>query len=366
MKPVKLFFATTSVCAGIVLTGLVSCSKGSSDGPAAPPAEPKTIQVSLTRDTIQNNGFESVQITVKDVDGSNISGSALVYADGVLLNSDVYYPTAAKNVTFVAKKGTLTSKDKILVVQDPGASPFTQKMLIEDCTGTWCGYCPRIAFSVEDFKSTHPACISVGIHGGGGGTEPFTYLYGDALFNGFGITQFPTAVINRKVSWNENDALDTYLKQRAPLGLAIQSTVSGGSITGKVQVKYDVTTDVPMKVLIMLVEDGLKYDQVNYYAPTFGANPIAGFTQKNVLRQIASSDVLRGSDIPVSAQVRGNTWEQTFNFTTTGSTGIGTSYTVVPANTKVVAAVLYGTNTLSKKGAVNVQEAQIGTTKSFD
>ena len=357
--------------------GLLSCSKKGADAPTTPdpinptPVVPDSVKVFLSTSTLENNGFDVVTITVKDKSGSDVTGTSQLYVDGVAIYENVYSPFAAKDFVITAKKGALRSNEAILKVVAPAASSFTQKLLVADFTGTWCQYCPRAARILESYTAAHPACISIGVHGGSS-TEPFTYKYINNLADAFGIKSFPWAVVNHNSKWSEEaQDLDPELKKWAPLGLAIQSTVNGDKVTGKVQVKYGVNTGIPMKITIMLVEDGLVYPQVNAYSnpvgtPYYGPNPISNFVHTNVLRQVVSEDVVNGDDIPVSAQIKDNVWSKDFSFSQTGTTGIGTSYSVNFSKARIVAFVSYGANNLSRKGAINAQIATVGTTKNFD
>ena len=181
----------------------------------------------------------------------------------------------------------------------------------------------------------------------------------------------PTAILNRVGAWGENTSeLNAELAKWAPLGVAIESTVSGGSITGKAKVKFNVTTDQSMKIIVALVEDGLIADQTNYYSPSGGAtpylyggaNPIAGFTHNGVMRKIATD--LFGDAIPVASQVKDGIWEYPFTVSLTGNTATGTTYTAIPANCRIVAYVVDASS--NKRGVYNVQSAAAGSTKTFD
>lgn len=184
------------------------------------------------------------------------------------------------------------------------------------------------------------------------------------------LAGYPTAILNRSSKWSESTAdLTAQLNKWAPLGLAIESSDNGTSVTGKVKVKFNVTTDQPMKIVVALVENGLVANQTNYYSPSGGAspylyggaNPIVGFVHNNVLRR-AATDIF-GDAIPTTSQVKNGVYELPFSIPLAGSTSSG-SYTAVGANSAIVAYVLDGS--ASKKGTYNVQYAPVGTIKIFD
>ncbi|GGH65462.1 hypothetical protein HNQ91_002076 [Filimonas zeae] len=358
----RKFVCGTLLLAAAIAGTTSSCSKGDSG-----PSVPDSLKVSLSATTLSGTGFDGVTVTVKDRSGADVTGAVQLYADGVKFTGPVFYPDKVKTVKISAQKGSVPSNIAEVVVTAPEASPFTQKILVEDFTGTWCKYCTRAADILTRYTSKQPACISVGVHGGRAG-EPFTYQYLNTFMDRFAIDGFPWAVLNRDSKWNENPALlDAALKKWAPLGLAIESKIESGNITGKVKVKFNLTTNVDMRVVIMLVEDKLVADQENAYAEYGTVPTIKNYVHTNTLRRIASDDVFSGDPIPSTAVTKGNVWEKTFSLSTTGRTGIGTDYTAIPANCKVVAFVQYGPeNSTGRKGAINVQYTNAGDTKDFD
>jgi hypothetical protein len=365
---------------GLVITA-ISCSKSSDSTPGGgvvtPPPAPKTAAIKLSKDTIENNGFESVTISVFDSLGNDITATSIISINNVQQKSNIFYPTTTGSYLISAKSSAQNIPDKNLIVVTPAPSPYIQKVLVEDVTGMWCGYCPRVAFEGEDYIKTHPECIMVAEHcddNGGASADTYSYQYISKLNSAFGVTGFPTAVINRTGS--TRDVSGTVLPKAtgtwAALGMSITSdTSTAGTISGKVKVKFNVTSAIPMNISIMLVESKLYGNQENYYddstaQPYYGTNPIANFEYKNVLRKVLSTNVFDGDTLSTSAIVKNNVYEVPFSFTTAGRTSFGGSFTAIPSNCSIIAFVTYNkANTLSKKGVINVQYANAGTTIDF-
>ncbi|RXK82934.1 Omp28-related outer membrane protein [Filimonas effusa] len=376
----RTLFSSMFACCLVAM--LLSCSKGSGgssgggevDPPVNPPVAKDSIYVTLSKDIVEKNGFDFVAIRIKDKAGKDITSVARFYIDGISTVDSIFIPTTVKDVKITAKRGDLPSNEVTLRVKDGGTSPYTQKVLVEDYTGTWCQYCPRAARILEAYIAKKPNCITVGIHGGGG-SDPFYFTHADNLCNAYGINSFPWALVNHGSKWNEETSvLDAQFTNKwPPLGIAIQSTVSGTAITGKVKVKYATASNIPMKVMIMLVEDGLVYPQVNAYNnpnsttnPYYGPNPIPDFVHANVLRQIGVADIYNGDAIPLDAQVKNNEWTKDFTFSTTGKTATNNAYNINVAKSRIVAYVIYGSNQFNLIGTANVQIANVGETKNYD
>ena len=339
---------------------LTSCKKnGASSSDSTDSGD--TLHVSLSKNTVEYNGFDYVNVTVRNNAGNDITSSCTIMQNGTYAVSSKYFPSGLGTFNISAKKGSMPSDSKPVTVTPKSASPFTQKILVEDATGAWCGYCPRVAFSLEDYKTTHPNCITAAVHGGSS-SDPFKFRYYSNYNSHFSITGYPSAIINRTREWGElTSELDQALRAWAPLGLAINSSVNGNDVTGTVKVKFNVTTDKPMKVVIALVENGLVYPQTNYYAPQYGSNPITDFVHNGVLRKTATD--LFGDPISVGAQVKDSILEIPFTLTLSGNTATGT-FTAIAANSAIIAYVIDGS--AQELGTYNVQYAPLGATKDFD
>ncbi|MEJ8817555.1 Omp28-related outer membrane protein [Lacibacter sp. H407] len=333
----------------------ISCSKsdGTDDPVTQPPAAPLTVQLSKAQLTA--DGFDEVTISVKDQNNADVTSSSTIYLNNTVYTGTTFFTTASGNYQLKATRGNVESAVVALTANAPGPSPFTQKVLIEDFTGTWCGICPGTVIPLDAYTDTKPNLISMGIHGPAGSNDPFKYIYDAQLRTALGVTGVPTVVLNRDAKWNNMTAtLDELAQRRAPLGLALETSVSGNNISVKAKVKFDISTSLPLKIVLVLVQDSIFYNQANY--GHFGLpNPIPNFRQKNVLRS-AATDIF-GDLIPAAQITKGNTWEKQYSFDATG---------YVVGNTRVIGFVLYDANSQNRKGVLNVQIAKAGENKNFD
>jgi thiol-disulfide isomerase/thioredoxin len=316
------------------------------------------------------DGFDTTAITIKDIYGNDVTNSSTIYINGSIATSSTFIASSLANATVYATRNSLTSITKTIFVI-AATSPFTKKLLVEHFTGTWCGYCPRVTYALDQYALTHPNLIIANMHGYAGTSDPFIFQYESQLSSNFSVTGYPTAIVNRYKKWDEvTTTLNNELSKSAPLGLAIQSSINGTTITGTASVKFNVTTSKTMKIVVLLVENGLVKDQINYFSPSGGAtpylyggaNPIVGFVHNGVMRK-ASTDIF-GDLIPASAQIKSSVWNLNFSMTTSGTTGSGSSYTIDPTKCSIIAYVVDGTT--AKTGVYNVQTAPVGTIKNFD
>jgi len=262
----------------------------------------------------------------------------------------------AGKYTVKATKDGRATRTVTVTATDPGSSPFSQKILVEDYTATWCGYSPRVGIPLKNYSASHPRCIVVGVHGSLGTSDPYVYPGITSLINAYNIYIYPTVLVNRDFEWDEyTSSLESELAKRAPVGIALETAVNGVTINAKVKVKFDGSSNFPLRIIIMLVEDGLIYPQRNFYAPSYGDDPILNYAHNNTLRA-AATDIF-GDDIPVASQKAGNTWEKNFSMNATG-------YKM--SNCKIVAAVIYAPNTFGRTGSLNAQIVNAGQNKNFD
>lgn len=161
-----------------------------------------------------------------------------------------------------------------LVATVTGYTPAPDKMVVvEEGTGTWCGWCPRGAVFMDLMYATYPDLfIPIAVHNG----DPMTVEeYDDNL----GISAFPNMVIMRDETFGFGvvEHIESRFFERI-----IQSPpatlLSGGvydeetgdlTITAKAEFLSNLSGD--HRLAVILVEDGVtgtttSYAQANYYA----------------------------------------------------------------------------------------------------
>jgi thiol-disulfide isomerase/thioredoxin len=223
-----------------------------------------------------------------------------------------------------------------------------KKVLIEDYTATWCGYCPRIAAAIDDVLSKSDKVVAVAVHS----DEDMGYAFVSSMAYTYGIEGFPTGHIDRSFSWDYPETLSglsSALNKKAPLGIKLETSIADGNASITVKIEYATTITTSTKLVVYLTEDKIIANQANYYNDGRG-NPIVGFEHNHVLR-VAATDIF-GDPISSTETVKDNISTHTFSIPLEGYNA---------ENCHIVAfATAGGAN------AYNVQSVKLGSTKDFD
>ena len=228
---------------------------------------------------------------------------------------------------------------------------FQKRVLIEDYTGTWCGWCPRVSFGIEIVEGATDNAVVVAIHR----EDEYNFNAG-VLEDQIGLEGYPTAMLDRATLWDfpePNNIVQVVdlTTTNARLGLAMKSTVTGGNINLEVKTKFgDDFTGA--KLVVYVLENGLVSDQENYTTYYDGVDVLQNFTHNHVLRAAATN--LLGDDFSATESVEGSEVTKTFSIP-------------VPANVTNAAnlefvAVVVGAD----KKAINARKAAPGDDQAFE
>lgn len=244
--------------------------------------------------TFKNLGSNNItSINVDWVAGSQ-SGSALI--DGLNVAPLTTYEFNHPDLVSIGTENTTVdvtitaANESSTSISNPSQSitflPLTylpeRKVLLEEATGTWCGWCPRGAVSLELMADNYPNSIEVAVHNG----DPMKNTVYDAGMGSL-IGGYPSGLVDRSDVDIDPGDFEVFFNAR----IQVQAVVSVGITT-----EYDANTrDLTATVTAMfagnipgnyrlnaiVVEDnvtgtGSGYNQSNYYAG--GANgPMGGF-----------------------------------------------------------------------------------------
>lgn len=297
---------------------------------------------------IQNLGSNTINnVDIKyEVNGttytstlSNInltSGSLYNFTHNTPINISVANPYPTK--IWVDLANDVDRTDDTLSTMVTGLSYLPEKrVLIEEATGTWCGYCPRGAVYTEGIDTVYPGtAIVVAVHN----ADPMANTAYDAGIDPL-IGGYPSGCVDRKT--NDIDPTDfeaAYLDRindvsPADVGITANYNTTTRQVDINVSTTFAANLTGDFRLNAVLVEDDVTgttagYNQVNYYSSTSQNIPLVGAghnwqTEPNPVPAASMSydfvgrDILGGFDgqpgsLPSSVSAS-TTYNYTFNYT---------------------------------------------------
>ena len=337
---------------------------------------PDTLTISADKQQVYIG--DEITFSVNSQNNGVVTSTAQFFVNGELIQGNVFIPVAENpsNQVYATWNGhssqTLNfASSQEVVIPDV----YTKKVLVEDYTGTWCGYCPGMNNVLNHFTSYSTNVIPVAIHCD---DDPYQFQFQAQLQAVYETTGLPKAQIDRinpLQLYVENYVIDycgtqatyyqeliqPYLNETAPLGLSIDSELNGNNLQFEVKVGFVVDEIPNAKLVVYLLEDGLIYNQVNYFAGTgdpecpYSNSPqnIAEFEHNHVLKKVFT-DVF-GDEIPASDISSNALYTKSFNVNLPNNIEDN-------QNLSLVAFVMGNEN----NEVINVQYAQIGEYVDFD
>ena len=261
---------------------------------------------------------QEISLQVKTDSGEDITDQSTIYADGEVLSSPVYTSEETGIVNFKAEYLNVNSPEVSIEYHDGSQTNFKKRVLIEDYTGTWCGWCPRISQAIELVDQQTDDAVFVAIHRAPAGTQdPYIYENADELELLIETPGYPKGFINRLTQWNfpepENVGQVISFSQGANprLGIKMNSSIENSQINLNVEALF--ADDFQnLKLVVYVLENGLIYPQVNYTPYYNGENPVENYVHNHTLRKTLTN--ILGDEVDTSQTRTGNTYFREFNF----------------------------------------------------
>jgi len=196
----------------------------------------------------------------------------------------------------------------LTAVASMAMSQSAVNVLLEDGTGTWCGWCTGATVIIEDLEAEHnEVFIPMAIHSG----DPMEITEGDQLLTFFNQTSYPGGMINRTLFSGESKVPITRsawagyvadeINTTAPLEVevlhsAIDLVTNEIYVRANVNVTGTITKEL-VRVHLFLLQDGVisSSAQANYYAnnPSFPSHPM--FSRPSSISDFVHNDVFRAT-----------------------------------------------------------------------
>ncbi|OAB76128.1 Omp28-related outer membrane protein [Cochleicola gelatinilyticus] len=314
----------------------------------------RTLIVSTER-ALRN---QTVTFTVVDGMGEDATSSSTFFVNGTEISGNEFSGSEVGAfevyASYQEEEIDFTTETKTFDVFIP-----KRKVMIEDYTGTWCGFCPRINAAIDEVVNQTSDISIVAIHETSFSyPDPYDFEDIDILKAEFNLAGFPQGRINRTVIWATPYAASDIVDlagAETNLAIGINSSINGNTLTIDVDAVFENGSNSGDKIVVYLTESGLIHPQVNYLnddptSPYFGQGDIIeDFEHNHVLRQ-SLTNVLGD---PLAATGAYELYEKTY------TTTIPTEY-----NRETLEIVVMITD--ADNNAKNSQHAKVNVNKLFD
>lgn len=169
---------------------------------------------------------------------------------------------------------------------------YTKKVVLEEFTGEWCGWCPEGAQVMKDNIAANPGkVIGIAVHDGDPMEIP---SYNSWIKTLTGVTGFPNGSVDRedatgRGSWTGQ--ITNNLTQAADLGLAMVTKRNGDMVDVKVFVGYKSSIPAGSMLTVAVIENDVPQSapgaQSNYSSTVVVD---ANWTHSHVLRGLATAN----------------------------------------------------------------------------
>jgi len=235
------------------------------------------------------------------------------------------------NINGNADERTCNDELCLDIFSNNGTGSTNVKVVLEEFTGAWCGWCPDGTVIMEELIADNPGkVIGIGVHDGD------AMEYSEGIRSEFGVSSYPNGMVDRKVFPGEPDEphsrgqwtanVNAQLTRYTPVDVTVNHTydASTRTITATVTADFVDYAAGDMRFVMAITEDnvtgtGTGYNQVNYLNTTAGhpfegaGDPIIGYIHRHVLRA-NEPGVFGNAGVIPSPVAPGSTYSETFTY----------------------------------------------------
>ncbi len=168
-------------------------------------------------------------------------------------------PTTTTTTTTTEPEPTKVTPLSLVAPNEEIPSTFTQKVVLEENTGEWCGWCPEGAKIMEDAIAANPGkVIGIAVHDG----DPMTVADYNSWHKTYtGVTGFPNGNVSRRKaasrgSWMASITNDLAANNgKNDAGIALITKLEGSMLNITAFIGYAKTFSEDTRLSIVITED---------------------------------------------------------------------------------------------------------------
>lgn len=293
-----------------VLVSFYGCSDKTNE-----PADITSLEISVNKNRIVADTSDYVTVKVLNQNGVDVTSLVKVYFNGNNTSgSKIYCLTPCIAAVYAQYNSIKSNEIEIEVVEDKNLK-FEKNVVLEQYTGTWCGWCPRAINQISILQKTDKKTVHIAYHL----TDEMTFNMNSLLFQSFGFSGIPTVHADRKEVWTGDVGAISSMHLPSRIGISLDVTGNATKVNAEVRVKFGIMFIDGLEISAYLLHDSLIANQANYYN-TDPASPyyqkgstMINFVHRNVMMQAATN--MFGEKIPVSMIGIGSVFSRNFVFT---------------------------------------------------
>ena len=290
--------------------------------------------------------------------GEEVTEQSVIFVNGEEIQGNTFTAEETGFYEVVANYFNLEATELFIEYQDGSQTNYKKRVLVEDYTGTWCGWCPRVSQGMKLVDGVTDDVVFIAIHRAPvGTTDPYNYTNAESLEQFINTPGYPKGFINRTNQWkfpepaNIEQVVEHTRGSNPQLGLAIHSSVNNNVLDVDVNVGFGKNFS-NLKLVVQVLEDNLVWPQVNYTEYYGGENPIPEYVHNYTLRYTAT-DIL-GDEIPNAEIINGGSYTRNLQIP-------------IPDNVESISELDIVAFVVNTEGEViNVRKADLGEQQTFE
>lgn len=235
-----------------------------------------TLNPNVLVNNIGSNSLTSLDYEYSFNDAAPTSGNLTINVDGGNASwveipvGDMPDGRGQLNLTVTKINGIeMNTSASLPFMKIPGDGGYPRKFVVEEGTGTWCGWCPRGIVGLEYMSENHPDdFVGIAVHSGDQMEVDSYRPFISKFFSGF-----PSCVVNRDPVFDVDPSKNMleamwqwWSSQVAPAKIDLVVGVGETELAVKSTTTFAVDDNNPYLLAYVIIEDGIKGMQTNYYA----------------------------------------------------------------------------------------------------